>query len=74
MWAGPADDGALRRPRPWAATGSNAEVALAFAETYRVLSNRNDMFSSLPMRKLEFMPLQHRLNDIGNIGDPSARR
>jgi len=39
-------------PDPAAATGSEAEVRLAFADTFRMLSNRISIFVSLPLRSL----------------------
>jgi protein-tyrosine-phosphatase len=50
---------------PAAATGSEAEVALAFSETYRVLHNRITLFMSLPIASLDRMSLQHALDRIG---------
>ncbi len=74
VWAGQPMTAHWGIPDPAAATGSDAEVASAFAETHRVLSNRIGVFIGLPMRTLEHMSLQHRLNDIGHMRDPSARR
>jgi hypothetical protein len=50
---------------PAAATGSEAEVALAFSETYRVLHNRITLFMSLPIASLDRMSLQYALDRIG---------
>jgi protein-tyrosine-phosphatase len=52
-------------PDPAAANGSPAEVALAFAETYRMMSNRIGLFMSLPLASLDRLSLQRRLNEIG---------
>jgi protein-tyrosine-phosphatase len=54
-------------PDPAAATGSDAEIALAFSDAYRVLHNRITLFMSLPLHSLDRMSLQRRLDDIGNI-------
>jgi arsenate reductase len=52
-------------PDPAAATGSAADVALAFAEAYRVLNNRITLFMGLPLASLDKLSLQHRLSEIG---------
>ena len=56
-------------PDPAAATGSDAEKALAFADTYRALNRRIGAFVSLPMATLDAMTLKSRLTDIGR--DPA---
>lgn len=53
-------------PDPAAATGSEAEVGLAFADAFRMLSNRINIFMSLPLAKLDKLSLQKRLDDIGS--------
>ena len=58
-------------PDPAAAAGSEAEIALAFAETYRQLKNRISLFASLPIASLDQMSLLKRLQDIGRTGDVS---
>ena len=52
-------------PDPAAATGTDAEIHLAFANTYRMLSNRISIFASLPLTGLDRPALQKRLDDIG---------
>ena len=52
-------------PDPAAATGSDAEIGLAFAEAYRQLNNRISLFVNLPMESLDRLSLQRRLNEIG---------
>ncbi len=59
-------------PDPGAATGNEAEIALAFADTYRVLSNRITLFTSLPLASLDRLSLQRRLDDIGKGADQPA--
>ncbi|HEX4097390.1 MAG TPA: arsenate reductase ArsC [Caulobacteraceae bacterium] len=59
-------------PDPAAATGSEAEIALAFADTYRMLSQRITIFVSLPLGKLDRMSLKRRLDDIGRPVDTPA--
>lgn len=52
-------------PDPAAVTGSDAEKALAFADTYRALVRRLQAFAVLPFATLDTMTLQARLRDIG---------
>jgi len=52
-------------PDPAAATGSDAEIALAFKDAYRMLHQRIAIFAALPLRSLDRMSLQHRLREIG---------
>jgi len=54
-------------PDPAAATGNEAEVRLAFADTLRMLTNRINIFVSLPMAKLDRLSLQKKLDDIGRM-------
>ena len=55
-------------PDPAEATGTAAEVALAFKDTYRMLNQRIGIFTSLPLRSLDTLTLQKKLRDIGNVG------
>jgi protein-tyrosine-phosphatase len=52
-------------PDPAAATGTEAEIRYAFADALRMLSNRINIFVSLPLDKLDRLSLQKRLEDIG---------
>lgn len=52
-------------PDPAAVEGSETEKALAFADTYRMLSHRISIFVNLPMASLDKLALQKRLTDIG---------
>jgi arsenate reductase (thioredoxin) len=56
-------------PDPAAAHGSQAEIALAFKDAYRMLSRRIELFVALPLDKLDGMTVQSRLRDIGRIGE-----
>ncbi len=58
-------------PDPAAATGSDAEIALAFSEAYRVLNNRITLFMSLPLVSLDRLSLQHKLDQIGRASAAS---
>jgi protein-tyrosine-phosphatase len=52
-------------PDPAAVEGSEAEKRYAFADTYRMLNNRISVFINLPLRSLDKVALQKRLDDIG---------
>jgi len=59
-------------PDPAATKGNPAEIALAFKDAYRMLSQRIGIFVSLPIRSLDKMSLQQRLRDIGKAEDAEA--
>jgi arsenate reductase (thioredoxin) len=59
-------------PDPAAATGNEAEIRLAFADTFRLLSNRISVFVSLPLRSLDRLSLQRQLDSIGRSKDSAA--
>lgn len=52
-------------PDPAAAEGTEAEKRLAFADAYRMLTNRISIFVNLPMDSIDRLTLQQRLHDIG---------
>ena len=52
-------------PDPAQATGSPAEIALAFKDRYRMLNQRIGIFTSLPLRALDKLTLQNKLKEIG---------
>jgi protein-tyrosine-phosphatase len=52
-------------PDPAAAVGSDAEIAAAFAETYRLLNNRISAFVNLPLHSIDRLSLSNRLKEIG---------
>jgi arsenate reductase len=54
-------------PDPAEATGTPAEIALAFKDAYRMLHQRIAIFSALPIRSLDQLSLQTRLHEIGRI-------
>jgi arsenate reductase (thioredoxin) len=58
---------------PAAAQGSDAEIAVAFNEAYRMLDQRIGIFVALPMRSLDPLTLQSRLRDIGRMAGATAR-
>ncbi len=52
-------------PDPAAVTGSDAEKAVAFADTYRMLNRRIQAFVALPLQTLGGLRLQAKLTEIG---------
>jgi arsenate reductase (thioredoxin) len=60
-------------PDPALATGTPAEVALAFKDAYRMLDRRIGIFTALPLRSLARLTLQHKLDEIGRIHGATAR-
>jgi protein-tyrosine-phosphatase len=62
-------------PDPAAFVGSEAETAVAFADTYRLLDARIGLFVNLPIRSLDRLSLHKRLQQIGQaIGEPAGSR
>jgi protein-tyrosine-phosphatase len=56
-------------PDPAAAKGTDAEVALAFADTYRMLTNRLKAFTSLPVESLSKASMKAHMDEIGANAD-----
>ena len=54
-------------PDPVEAKGSLAEIALAFKDAYRMLSQRIAVFAALPIRSLDRLSLQTRVEEIGRM-------
>lgn len=54
-------------PDPAEATGTPAEIALAFKEAYRLMNQRISIFTSLPLRSLDRLALTNKLKDIGRM-------
>ena len=54
-------------PDPAAATGTEAEIRYAFADTLRMLTNRINVFVSLPLKSLDALSLQRQLDAIGKV-------
>jgi protein-tyrosine-phosphatase len=62
-------------PDPAAAAGGAAEIGLAFADTWRMLSNRIGLMVNLPIASLDRLSLQRRLDEIGKTqGQPAPAR
>ena len=60
-------------PDPAEATGSPAEVALAFKDAYRMLERRISIFVALPIKSLDHLTLQKRLREIGRMEGATAK-
>jgi protein-tyrosine-phosphatase len=60
-------------PDPAEAKGNSAEIALAFKDAYRMLHQRISIFASLPLKSLDQISLQRKLNDIGQIESATAK-
>ena len=59
-------------PDPAAVEGTEVEQRLAFADAPRMLTNRINIFVSLPMRSLSGLALQTRLDAIGKSKNSSS--
>ena len=55
-------------PDPAEAKGSPGEIGLAFKDAYRMLLQRIGVFTALPIRSLDRLSLQSRLEEIGRTG------
>ena len=64
VWPGQPMTAHWGMPDPAAAKGSPAEIAVAFADTYRMLNNRLSAFANLKMSGLDRLSLQHQVSDI----------
>lgn len=60
-------------PDPAAVEGAETEIALAFAEAYRMLHNRIELFMNLPLASLDRLSLQRRLDEIGQRYETAKR-
>ena len=52
---------------PAEAKGTPAQVSLAFKEAYRLLNQRISIFTALPLRSLDQLSLQNKLQEIGEM-------
>ena len=52
-------------PDPAAFEGTEVAKHLAFADTFRMLNNRISIFTALPLKSIDKLSLQHRLDEIG---------
>jgi len=72
-WPGQPITGHWGLPDPVRATGTDAEKALVFAQTYGALRRRIESFVELPFGSLTRLALQAKVDDIGAAHDTSAK-
>jgi arsenate reductase (thioredoxin) len=65
IWPGQPMSAHWGLPDPAAVEGSEAEIAVAFNDTYRMLTNRIAPFTALPIAEIDRLSLQNQLNAIG---------
>ncbi len=65
IWPGQPMSAHWGLPDPAAVEGSDAEIAVAFNDTYRMLTNRIGPFTALPIAEIDRLSLQTQLNAIG---------
>jgi arsenate reductase (thioredoxin) len=73
LWPGQSMTAHWGVPDPALATGTAAEVALAFKDSYRMLRQRIEVFTALPLRSLDRLTLQHKLSEIGRTTAATAK-
>ena len=64
VWPGQPATAHWGMPDPAAAKGTPTEIALAFADTYRMLDNRLSLFANLKMAGLDRLSLQRNIAEI----------
>lgn len=69
VWPGQPMTAHWGMPDPAAATGTEAEIRYAFADAMRMITNRINIFVSLPMQSLDQLTLQKQLDAIGKTKD-----
>ena len=69
IWPGHPLTGHWGVPDPKAVQGSDAEIGLAFASTYKMLSRRIGAFISLPHQSLDKLALKSEIDAIGRSRD-----
>jgi protein-tyrosine-phosphatase len=65
VWPGQPMSAHWGLPDPAEARGNPAEVALAFADAFRMLRHRIEIFVNLPIASLDRLSLQRRVEEIG---------
>jgi hypothetical protein len=61
-------------PDPAEAEGTDAQIAVAFQDAYRMLTRRIELFTALPIEKLDQMTLRSRLREIGQLAGATSPR
>lgn len=65
VWPGQPMSAHWDLPDPSRAEGNESERRYAFADTHRMLHQRIGIFTNLPLKSLDTLSLQRRLDDIG---------
>jgi arsenate reductase len=65
IWPGQPMTAHWGMPDPAAVQGTESDIALAFADTYRMLNNRITAFANLKMSGLDRLSLQTHVREIG---------
>lgn len=73
VWPGQPTTAHWGVPDPAEATGSPAEIALAFTNAYRMLHQRIGIFTALPLRSFDQLSLQNRLREIGRMPEAAVK-
>ena len=75
IWPGQPTTAHWGLPDPAEATGNEAEIAMVFTDTWRMLNNRISLLVNLPVPSLDRLSLQKRLDEIGTTtGQPEPAR
>ena len=69
IWPGHPLSGHWGVPDPKRAEGNDAEIGLAFADTYKMLARRIGVFVSLPHESLDKLALKSEIDAIGRSPD-----
>jgi hypothetical protein len=72
MWKGRPMLAHWNLPDPSRVEGNDATVRLAYADAFRMLSNRISVFVNLPMRSLEMLNLLVKLDALGETDNRSV--
>ncbi|ODR99336.1 ArsR family transcriptional regulator [Methyloceanibacter methanicus] len=73
IWPGQPMSAHWGLPDPAAVEGTEAERALAFDDTYRMLFQRISIFVNLPLASLSKLSLQKQLDEIGKHGAAATK-
>jgi len=73
IWPGAPASAHWGIPDPAKATGTPAEIQLAFDQAYRMLATRMAVFLALPIEKLDRASLHQHLHDIGAMDRPDRK-
>ncbi len=72
VWPGQPTTAHWGVPDPAKATGTDAEIAVAFNDAYRMLHQRIAVFTALPIEKLDRLNLKNKLDEIGKLQDDAT--